>query len=34
LDTFNDDEIADLIAYLRAGGRASHPIYKRSVAKN
>lgn len=34
LNTFKPDEIADLIAYLRAGGRASHPIYKSSVAKN
>ena len=32
VDTFNEDEIADLIAYLRAGGRAGHPIYKKSVA--
>src|SRR6056297_2861812 len=34
LDTFSEEEILDLIAYLRAGGRASHPIYKKSVAKN
>ena len=27
LDTFTKDEIADLVAYLRAGGRANHPIY-------
>ena len=33
LDTFNKEEIADLIAYLRAGGRASHPIYNKSVAR-
>lgn len=32
LDTFQPDEIADLVAYLRAGGRLSHPIYKKSVA--
>jgi hypothetical protein len=32
LDTFSQDEIADLVAYLRAGGRANHPIYKNSVA--
>lgn len=32
LDTFQPDEIADLVAYLRAGGRQSHPIYKKSVA--
>ncbi len=34
LNTFTPEEIADLVAYLRAGGRSSHPIYKRSVAKN
>lgn len=34
LDTFNEEEIADLVAYLRAGGRASHPIYTKSVASN
>ncbi len=28
LDTFNEQEIADLVAYLRAGGRADHPIFK------
>ena len=33
LNTFNADEIADLIAYLRAGGRASHPIYNKTVAQ-
>lgn len=33
LNTFNPDEIADLIAYLRAGGRASHPIYSKTVAR-
>ncbi|MGI9472269.1 MAG: L-sorbosone dehydrogenase [Rubripirellula sp.] len=32
LDTFTPDEIADLVAYLRAGGRAGHPIYKATVA--
>lgn len=32
LDTFTEDEIVDLIAYLRAGGNAGHPIYKKSVA--
>jgi putative heme-binding domain-containing protein len=32
LDTFEPNEIADLIAYLRAGGRASHPIFRKSVA--
>jgi putative heme-binding domain-containing protein len=32
LDTFNKQEIAALVAYLRAGGRASHPIYNKSVA--
>lgn len=31
LNTFTEEEIADLIAYLRAGGREGHPIYKRSV---
>lgn len=33
LDTFTKEEIADLVAYLRAGGRRSHPIYQKSVAK-
>ncbi len=28
LDTFNKEEIADLVAYLRAGGRADSPVYK------
>lgn len=28
LDTFNKAEIADLVAYLRAGGRADSPVYK------
>ena len=32
LDTFNDKDIADLIAYLRAGGSKSHPIYRETVA--
>lgn len=32
LDTLTRDEIADLIAYLRAGGDPNHPIYKDSVA--
>ena len=32
LNTFSEQEIEDLIAYLRAGGREGHPIYKRSVA--
>jgi putative heme-binding domain-containing protein len=32
LDTFHKEEIADLIAYLRAGGNRAHPIYKKSVA--
>ncbi len=32
LDTFNKDEIADLVAYLRAGGNATHPIYNKTVA--
>ncbi|MEO1615553.1 MAG: c-type cytochrome [Planctomycetota bacterium] len=32
LDTFTKEEIADLIAYLRAGGKAAHPIYRKSVA--
>jgi putative heme-binding domain-containing protein len=34
LNTFNPEEIADLIAYLRAGGQVSHPIYNKSVARN
>ena len=33
LDTFTKKEIADLVAYLRAGGREGHPIYQKSVAK-
>ncbi len=33
LDTFNAEEIADLVAYLRAGGRANHPIYRDTVAR-
>ncbi len=33
LNTFNAEEITDLIAYLRAGGRASHPIYNKTVAQ-
>ncbi len=28
LDTFNPQEIADLLAYLRSGGDASHPVYQ------
>lgn len=28
LDTFTKEEVADLVAYLRAGGRADAPIYK------
>ena len=32
LDTFTEEEIADLSAYLRAGGNRAHPIYKQSVA--
>ncbi len=28
LDTFTKEEIADVVAYLRAGGRADSPIYK------
>ncbi|MEM8671828.1 MAG: c-type cytochrome [Planctomycetota bacterium] len=32
LNTFTEEEIADLIAYLRAGGRKAHPIYKGTVA--
>ena len=33
LDTFDAEEIADLVAYLRAGGRANHPIYRDTVAQ-
>lgn len=33
LDSFNDDEIADLVAYLRAGGSKAHPIYGKTVAE-
>jgi putative heme-binding domain-containing protein len=32
LDTFSAEEIADLVAYLRAGGRDNHPIYRDTVA--
>lgn len=32
LDTFTETEIADLVAYLRAGGKESHPVYGKSVA--
>ncbi|QEF97482.1 Cytochrome c [Stieleria maiorica] len=32
LDSFHESEIADLIAYLRAGGKAEHPIYRKAVA--
>ena len=32
LDTFTEQEIADLVAYLRAGGNAVHPIYTKAVA--
>jgi putative heme-binding domain-containing protein len=28
LDTFKPDEIADLLAYLRSGGNATHPVYQ------
>ncbi len=34
LDTLDADEIADLVAYLRAGGNASHPIYQKAVASS
>ena len=33
LDTFTAEEIADLIAYLRAGGRADHPLFQNVVAR-
>ena len=33
LDTFNAEEIADLIAYLRAGGRQDHPIFQKVIAQ-
>ncbi|MEL6107712.1 MAG: c-type cytochrome [Planctomycetota bacterium] len=32
LDTFDQSDIADLIAYLRAGGSENHPIYRKTVA--
>lgn len=32
LDTLNEEEIADLVAYLRAGGNAKHAIYTQPVA--
>lgn len=31
LDTFTQDEIIDLIAYMRAGGRSDHAIYQNAV---
>jgi hypothetical protein len=34
LDTFSAEEIADLIAYLRAGGNEAHPMYRKTVAGN
>ena len=33
LDTFTAEEIADLITYLRAGGRADHPLFQNVVAR-
>jgi putative heme-binding domain-containing protein len=33
IDTFTAEEIADLVAYLRAGGRADHPIFRDTVAR-
>ncbi len=33
LDTFTPEEIADLIAYLRAGGRSDHPIFQKVLAQ-
>ena len=32
LDTFTPAEIADLVAYLRAGGRESHPVFNQASA--
>src|SRR6056297_828881 len=32
LDTLSQDEIADLVAYLRAGGQATHPLFGKKVA--
>ncbi|MCC9655135.1 c-type cytochrome [Rhodopirellula halodulae] len=32
LDTLNEEEIADLVAYLRAGGNANHAIYTDPIA--
>lgn len=34
LDTLSEDQIADLIAYLRAGGNPHHPLYGESVVTN
>lgn len=34
LDTFTAEEIADLVAYLRAGGNETHPMYRKTVAGN
>ena len=33
LDTFTQQEVADLVAYLRAGGRPDSPIYKLTAAE-
>jgi putative heme-binding domain-containing protein len=32
INTFTKEEIADLVAYLRAGGKKGHPIYRNTVA--
>ena len=32
LDTYTAEEVRDLIAYLRAGGRENHPIYNKPLA--
>lgn len=34
VDTLTADQIADLVAYLRAGGNANHMIYTKPVASN
>ena len=32
LDTLTKEDVADLVAYLRAGGRETHPIYGKTIA--
>ncbi len=34
LDTFTEEEIVQLMGYLRSGGRQDHPLYQETVAEN